>query len=204
MVSVQKPKFAKILPWVLVVTGIIGLVCSLVLTHDQIKIWQDPSYIPACSLNPVVSCGSVINSNQGHIFNIPAPFFGLLLFPVLITLGTVLLAGAQIKRWFWLVIEIGAVVGFLFAIWLFFLSVYRIHALCPFCLVTDVAVYTAAWYITLYNIEKGFIQLPKSTRQAGDFVRRHHIDGLIIWLLLLLIFILHHFWYYYGKHLCYR
>jgi len=201
MITTKKPSFIKALPWVLVIAGIIGIVCSLVLTRDQIEIWQNPNYHAACSLNPVVSCGSVINSKQGHIFDIPAPFFGLLVFPVLVTIGAAILAGARFKRWFWLGLEVGAVGGVVFAIWLFLLSVYRIHALCPFCLATDVAVYTTAWYVTLYNIEHGFIQLPKRAEKIANYARRHHLDLLILWFLLIFIVIMHHFWYYYGKHL---
>lgn len=196
----QKLSFTKSLPWILAVAGIVGVICSLVLTYDHIKIWQNPGYQPACSLNPVVSCGSVINSKQGDLFGIPAPFFGLLVFPVLVTIGVALLAGARLKRWFWLGVESAAACGFLFTIWLFLLSVYRIHALCPFCLMTDVAVSTAVWYITLYNIEQGFIRLPKQTERVNNFVRHHHLDLLLTWFLLVFIFILHHFWYYYGKY----
>jgi uncharacterized membrane protein len=188
----------KALPWILLIAAVIGLVCSLVLTHDQINIWQNPSYQPSCNLNPVVSCGSVIDSKQGHLFGMPAPLFGLIIFPALMTVGVVLLAGAQLKRWLWLVMEVCAGGGFLFAIWLFLVSVFRVHALCPFCLITDVAVYVIAWYITLYNIEQGIIQLPE---RFSAFLRRHHLDILITWLLLIFVFIMQHFWYYYGKHL---
>jgi len=199
--AIQKPSFAKALPWILLIAGVVGIICSIVLTHDQIKIWQDPNYIPSCSLNPVVSCGSVINSKQGHVFDIPAPFFGLIVFPALITIGVVLLAGAKFKRWLWLLMEICAVGGFFFAIWLFLISVFSVHALCPFCLITDVAVYIIAWYMTLYTIEQRFIRLPKRAERISDFLRRHHLDILIAWLLLIAVFILQHFWYYYGKHL---
>lgn len=200
MGGMQKLGFTKALPWILVIAGTIGIVCSLILTRDQIKIWQTPGYQPACNLNPVVSCSSVINSKQGDLFDIPAPFFGLLVFPVLATIGVALWAGARFKRWFWLGMESGAISGFLAAIWLFLLSVYRIHALCPFCLVTDVAIYTAVWYLTLYNIGQGFIRLPKWAERASNFAQEHHLDLLILWFLLVLIFILHHFWYYYGRY----
>lgn len=199
MKSVQRPSFVRTLPWVLIVAGTIGLICSLVLVHDQIEIWRNPSYQPSCSLNPVISCGSVINSNQGHLFGVPAPFFGLMSFPASITVGLVLLAGAQSKRWFWVVMELGAVGGFLFAAWLFLLSVYRVHALCPFCLVTDATVFTIGWYVTLYNLEQNVIPLSQQAKKVGHFIRRHHIDLLVTWFLLTAIFIVHHFWYYYGR-----
>lgn len=201
MMAEKKSNFAKILPWILVVGGIIGIICSLVLTYDQIKIWQNPSYQPACSLNPVVSCGSVIDSKQGDILSIPAPFFGLLVFPALLVVGVAIWAGVQFKRWFWLALETGALGGFAFALWLFLISVYRVRALCPFCLITDVVVYTTTWYVTLATIEQGFMRLPKQLEPVGQFMRRHHVDLLFLWFLIVLAFTLHHFWYYYGKHL---
>lgn len=198
--SKKLPSFVKGLPWVLLIAGIVGLVCSLVLTSDQIKIWQNPGYVPACSLNPVVSCGSVIDSKQGHIFGIPAPFFGLAMFSVIITVGVAILAGARFKRWFWLGLQAAMVGGVAFALWLFWLSMYRIHALCPFCLTTDVAVYATAWYVTLHNIETGIISVPAKLQQAADFIRRHHFDLLIAAYLVIILWILHHFWYYYGQY----
>lgn len=201
MASAKTPNFSKALPLVLVVGSVVGIICSLVLTYDQIRIWQNPSYQPACSLNPVVSCGSVIDSKQGHIFNIPAPFFGLMMFPALLTVGVAMFAGAKFKRWFWLVLEGGVIGGFIFVMWLLLLSLYRIHALCPFCLVTDVVVYSIVWYLTLYSIESNVIRLPTGMERTRLFIRRHHLDILILWLLLLVTFILQHFWYYFGKHL---
>lgn len=194
----KTPSFVKVLPYILVIAGIAGIVCSLILAHDQINIWQNPSYHPACSLNPVVSCGNVINSKQGHVLGFPSSFVGLLTFPVLLTVGVSILAGAQFKRWFWRCLEVGGFGGVGFAIWLFILSVYRVHALCPYCLVVDVVVYITVWYLTLYNLEKGYIKPPK---KLSVFLRRRHLDLIVLWFILLIVFTLHHFWYYYGKHL---
>jgi len=199
----KRPKLTlgKALPFILIIGGIIGIICSLILTYDQIKIWENPNYQPACSLNPVVSCGSVINSKQGDIFGIPSPFFGLLAFPVLITVGVAMLAGARFKRWFWRGLELGAAGGVIWALWLFFVSLYRVHALCPFCLTVDVVVYTLFWYLSLYALQEGHVRLPRRLTGAGTFVRRHHLDILVLWLALIAAFTLKHFWYYYGPKL---
>jgi uncharacterized membrane protein len=201
MTKDKKLSLEKALPWILIIGGIVGIICALVLTYDQIKIWQNPHYQPACSLNPVVSCGSVINSKQGELFGIPGPFFGLITFPVLVTVGAAMLAGARFKRWFWLGLEAGAIGGIGYALWLFLLSMYRVHALCPFCLTVDIAVYTTSWYITLYTLAEGFVKLPRRLTGVGDFARRHHFDILLLWFVILAAWILKHFWYYYGKHL---
>lgn len=194
-------KVERVLPWLLVVGGVLGIAASLFLTYDQIKIWENPHYTPACDLNPIVSCGTVINSKQGDIFGIPGPFFGLLAFPVLTTFGVILLSGVKLKRWLWLGLEAGGVGGVLFALWLFWVSLFRVHALCPFCLSVDVIVYTLFWYITQYNLKVGNIILPGKLTGAGDFVRKHHLDLLILWFLILFAFTLNHFWYYYGQHI---
>ena len=204
--SVQKPakapkSLAKVIPFILVIGGIIGLICSFVLVYDQIKIWENPGYQPVCSLNPVLNCGSVMNSGEGKVFGIPGPFFGLITFSILTTIGMALFAGATFKRWFWLGLQAGALGGFGFGLWLFWLSLYRINALCPFCLTVDTVVAVALWYVTLYNFEQKVISVPKRLQSVPGFMRRHHLDILILWFLLVVAFILHHFWYYYSKHL---
>lgn len=192
-------KIETALPWLLVVGGIIGIICSLVLTYDQIQIWINPHYVPACSLNPLINCATVINSNAGHIFGIPGPFFGLLVFPVLTTVGAAMLAGATFKRWFWIGLELGAIGGVAYALWLFWISLYQIHALCPFCLGVDVVVYTLFWYITQYNLKAKNIVMPRQLRAVEKFVRKYHLDLLILWFLILIAYTLKHFWYYYGR-----
>jgi hypothetical protein len=60
---------------------------------------------------------------------------------------------------------------------------------------------TAFWYVTLYNHDQKYIRLPKGKLQsAHDWVRRHHLDILILWFLIIAGLILKHFWYYYGRY----
>lgn len=196
-----KARFAAVLPWLLVIGGIIGIASSMILVYDQIQIWKNPHFLPTCNLNPIVNCGTVIHSNQGDIFGIPAPFFGLLLFPALLTIGISLFAGATYRRWFWRGLQVGATGGVVFALWLYWLSLYRVHALCPFCLAVDTVVYTAAWYITLYNLSAGNLGNRWQHSRAVQFVLRHHLDVLLLWFVLITVVALKHFWYFFGSHL---
>jgi hypothetical protein len=117
-------------------------------------------------------------------------------------IGAAILAGAKFKRWFWLGLNAGLVFALGFVHWLFFESVYRIHSLCPWCMVVWVVSITSFWYVTLYNIDQKHIRLPKGkTKQIYAWVRRHHLDILILWFLIIAALILKHFWYYYGQHL---
>jgi uncharacterized membrane protein len=194
------PNFVKALPFILIFCGIVGLIMAAVLTYDHNKIALNPNYIPSCNLNPIIACGNVIKSKQASAFGFPNVYIGLTTFPLLVGAGMALLAGAKLKRWYWLLLEAGTVFGVGFIHWLFFETVYRIHALCPYCIGTWIVTITAFWYVTLYNIQAGHIKVPARFKPFTDFLVRHHIDILIVWFLVITALILKHFWYYYGQH----
>ena len=183
------------------VGGVIGLVCSFALTLDEIQLLKNPHYQPSCNLNPIISCGSVMKSAEAHTFGFPNPFIGLAAFAVLITTGVVLLGGAKLKRWYWLGLQAGTFLGVVFVHWLFYHTVYNIHALCPYCMVVWVVVITTFWYVTLYNIQAKHIRLQGRAASVAGFARRHHLDLLLLWFLVIAGLALKHFWYYYGHYI---
>jgi uncharacterized membrane protein len=197
----KKWTLPKSLPYILVIGGIIGYVCAFVIMFDKVKILENPHYIPSCNLNPVISCGSVMQSKQANAFGFPNPFIGLGAFPVVAVIGGAMLAGARFKRWFWLGLNAGLVFALGFVHWLFFQSVYRIHALCPYCIGVWIVCITSFWYVTFYNIDNGHLQLPKNkaAQQTYAWIRHHHLDLLVLWFIIITVLILKHFWYYYGR-----
>lgn len=191
----------KVLPWILLIAGVIGVFCAFTLSQDEIQLIKDPGTHLSCSLDPVVACGNVIGSHQAHTLGVPNPSIGLAAYATVATIGVAILAGAKFKRWFWLLIQTGLVfaVGYLY--WLLYQSVYRIHNLCPYCLVIDLATVTSFWYVTLYNIDQKNIRLPKGRAQTVyGWIRRHHLDILILWFVVIAALVLKHFWYYYGRY----
>lgn len=189
------------LPYILVIGGLVGILCAFALSQDKLKLAMNPGAHLECSLNPVVSCGNTLKSAQGEAFGFPNPFLGLAGYSVVLTIGVVMLAGAKFKRWFWLLIEAGLLFAIGFLAWLFFQSLYNIHILCPYCLAVDAVTIPVFWYVTLYNIDQRNIRLPKGRAQkAYGWVRRHHLDLLILSYLLIIFWIVKHFWYYYGRN----
>lgn len=193
------PDFEKFIAKLLIGGGAIGLVAAFIISYDKLQLLKNPAFQPGCDLNPIISCGTIMGSAQGEAFGFPNPWIGLMAFAVLITIGMGLLAGARFKRWFWIGLQIGTILGLAFVHWLFFQSTYRINALCPYCMVVWVTVITTFWYVTLYNIQAGHIKLPSRLRSSGDFLRRHHLDILLFWLLVLFVLIMTRFWYYFGR-----
>lgn len=199
-ISKSKLTLAKALPWILIISGIIGIIGSFILTYDKLQLSANPNFVPNCNLNPIVSCGSVMSSSEGSVFGFPNSFIGLAAFAVFATIGVAMLAGAKFKRWFWLGLEGGSIFAVLFVHWLFYHSVYVINALCPYCISVWVVVITSFLYITFYNIDVGHITIPKRFQKIYAWKRRHHIDLLVLWLLIIGGLILKHFWYYYGRN----
>jgi uncharacterized membrane protein len=194
------PNFTRALPYILIVTGILGLLFAFLLMYDSIKLLSNPHYNPICNLNPILNCGIVINSKESDVFGFSNPILGIAAFPVLITSGVVMLSGVKLKRWFLLALNAGSFVGVIFMHYLFVESVYHIHAVCPYCFGTWVMTITAFWYLTLYNIQNHNLKISKKYRPVTNFIVKHHADWLVLWLLIIVGLILKHFWYYYGQY----
>jgi uncharacterized membrane protein len=188
----------QVLPWLLIIGSAIGLIAAFIIMFEKLELLQNATYQPSCDLNPIISCGSVMKSAQSHIFGFPNPIIGLIAFPVVITTGVVMLTGVKLKRWYMLGLQLGTVFGLAFVHWLFFQSVYRIGALCPYCIAAWIVTITMFWYTLLYNIRAKHIVLPKQFKRWSDFMQKHHFDILLVWLLIIFVLIMQHFWYYYG------
>ena len=135
--------------------GGVGLVAAAVLLVERFRLADDPAYIPSCSVNPVLSCGSIMESWQAALLGFPNPVIGVAAFPVVITTGMALLSGAVLARWFWQGLQVGVLTGLALVGWRVFQSLYRIGALCPYCMVVWAVVWPIAWYVTLRNLRSG-------------------------------------------------
>lgn len=197
--SKQPWTLERTFPWILTIGGVIGFFASFILTLDKMELLKDPNFVPNCNLSPLVSCSSVIKSQQSALFSFPNSLIGIAGFSVLITLGVLLLSGMKaklIKRWVWLGLQLGTVLGIIFVHWLFYQSVFVIRNLCPYCMVVWVVTITLFWYTTLYNLRTGVIKTPNSLKRPAAFLEKHHGDIIFLWFLLIIGIILNHFWYY--------
>lgn len=194
----SSPQLKDILPYILLIGGIIGAFCAGMLTYEKITLLQNPSSSLACDLNPIIACGSVINTSQASAFGFPNPFIGLFGFGVITTIGAALLAGATFKRWFWLGLQTGVSFGIAFVFWLQYQSLYNIGSLCPFCMVVWAIMIPIFWYTTLYNLKAGHIKTKGVWKKISDFAQKHHGDILLVWYLLVIGLIGYRFWYYWS------
>ncbi|MGV9263197.1 vitamin K epoxide reductase family protein [Kitasatospora sp. NPDC003701] len=182
----------------LLIGGAVGLFASAVLTLDKIRLLKDPSYVPNCNINPIISCGSIMRSDQAEAFGFPNSLLGLVGFAVVVAIGAGLLAGATYRRWFWLGLQAGTVFGIGFVTWLMYQALYRIGALCPYCMVVWATMIPLFWYTTLHNLRSGVIPTPRALRPAVREAARYHWVVPALWYAVIALLILNRFWYYWS------
>lgn len=179
----------------LLIAGVVGLGAAFALTVEKIALLQDPDYVPLCSVNALLSCTSVMTSPQAEAFGFPNPLLGLVGFSVLAATGAALLAGAKVKTWFWVGLQIGLSAAFVFVHWLIVQSIFDIGALCPYCLIVWAVTAPAFWYTTLRNLRSWADARPGTGRQRKIKVLQDvHAVPLTVWYLSVLIIVAITFW----------
>lgn len=177
--------------WVLI-AGLVGLTAAFTLTVEKIEILINPDYVPSCSLNPVLSCGSVMITPQASAFGFPNPLIGIVGFTVVVLTGVLALAKVELPRWYWAGLAAGTLLGTVFVHWLIFQSLYRINALCPYCM--------AVWAVTIPLLVV-VSSIALQPQDGGAIARTLHTwrwSLVAVWFTVLIMLILVHFWSYWS------
>lgn len=176
--------------------GAVGLLASFVLAVEKLRIVEDPSYIPTCSINPVLSCGSVMTTSQAEAFGFPNPLLGIAGFAAVLAIGLVLASGSHLPRWLWRLVLAGLTFATVFVHWLTFQSLYRIEALCPYCMVVWVVTIVSFLYCLLHSLAAGHLPVPAAVRRVVRVAVGYHGVILTVWLAALIALIGEAFWSY--------
>lgn len=184
------------LGWLYLLGGGTGFLASFALMVEEIAKLSNPNYVPSCTVNATVSCGSVMVSPQATAFGFPNPLIGITGFAVVVTVGVVLLSGFRPPRWLWLGMQAGTLFGVGFVHWLIYSTLYDIGALCPYCIVVWIVTIPIFWYTTLHNLTRGYLSM-NGRPVAVDFARFHALL-LTVWYLAIVALVLDEFWYYWS------
>lgn len=186
------------LAWLLLLGGAVGFVAAFVLVVEKIALIRDPDYVPSCSLNPVLSCGSIMETDQAELFGFPNPLIGVAAFAVLMSTGAAVLAGAELARWYWIGLQTGAVLGMTFVVWLISQSLYVIGALCPYCMVVWAVVVPVFLHVTLRNAAAGVFGRRVAGSSALRIAAEWHAAILVGVATLVIVLIGEQFWSYWS------
>jgi uncharacterized membrane protein len=179
-------------PLLLTIGGAIGLLAAAILLIEKIRLIEDPTYVPTCSINPILSCGSVMTTDQAEAFGFPNPIIGVAGFAAVLTTGVALIAGATLRRWYWLGLQAGVTFGIGFVHFLIFQSLYRIGALCPYCMVVWVVTIPLFLFVTLHNARAGHLPGSRALAVVDEY------GGVVLtaWYLVIAGLITKRFWDY--------
>ena len=150
---------SRILRWWLLIAGLVGLYAAADLVLDKLSYYEQLSggQAPAlsCNFNAVVGCGEVINTPQASIFwNLPNPVIGVFAWPVVATLAVLLISGTALRRWHWIGLQVGVLGAIVMVSWLQFETIFRINALCPWCMVTWAVTIPTFWAVSGRNLRR--------------------------------------------------
>ncbi|BBX26422.1 vitamin K epoxide reductase family protein [Mycolicibacterium alvei] len=176
----------------ILIAGVLGLAAALALTVEKIELLIDPSYVPTCSINPVLSCGSVMSTSQAAVFGFPNSLIGVVGFTVTLVTGVMAVAGVRLPRWYWAGLAAGSLLGVVMVHWLIFQSLYRIGALCPYCMVV--------WAVTipLFVVVSAVALRPLHTNGVARIVYQWRWSLVALWFTSLVLLILVRFWEYWS------
>lgn len=177
------------LAWLLTIGGAVGLVAAFTLTYDKFKITADPSFEPSCNFNPLLSCGSIMQTEQASAFGFPNSFMGMIGFSMVLTIGVLLLARVRLPGPVWALFNLGTLAGVVFVHWLIYQSLYQIEKLCPWCMVVWVVTIPIFLYTTVRNLravapDSGLVR----------FLTDWHALVLSLWYLAVVALALVQFW----------
>ncbi|EGD42784.1 putative Membrane protein [Nocardioidaceae bacterium Broad-1] len=180
----------------LLIGGLVGFTAAFVLTLEKITLLSDAGSALSCDLNPILSCGSIMKTEQAEAFGFPNPLIGVAAFPVLAATGAAVLAGARFARWYWLGLQLGVTLGIAFIGWLIFQSLYRIGALCPYCMVVWAVVLPVFWHVTVRNASAGVFGARIAGSRITRWAREWSVLVITVAVLLVIALITEQFWYY--------
>lgn len=168
----------------MLVGALLSLLAALVLSVESFHLLQDPNAELSCSVNAVINCASVMKYEDANIFGWPNSFIGLMTEPIVITVAIAGLAGVRFPRAFMAVAQVGYGLGLIFALWLFFTSLYVIGSLCPWCLLVTATTTLVFFSLLRYNLRENNLYLSKSAhRRAKSWLDKDY-DKLLAALLL--------------------
>lgn len=173
MSDVSDGRRSPVLAIWLIIAGAIGWWAAFSLTLEKFDKLVNPDQAASCDFSILYQCSANLGSWQGSVFGFPNPLLGLACWVAPIVVGAALLAGARFARWFWVLFWCGFLFAFCFVCWLISQSIYDLHTLCPWCMVTWSVTIPSFYVLTLHLLRIGVLPISERARERAN--------GLMAW-----------------------
>lgn len=169
----------KTYPYILMIGSIVGLLASFFLMLDTISLIKNPEADLPCNVNPFISCGNAILSEQGEVFGFPNPLLGIIAFSMLFAIGVMLFSGGRAKKPLWILANLGLLSAMIFVIWFFLESLYDLRSLCLYCMIVWIVTWPLFLYTTIWNFKENHFPENKKMDRILNLVSHNHITVLL-------------------------
>ena len=146
----------------MLIGALLSLLAAFVLSVEAIQLAKNPSAQLSCNVNVILNCATVNNHPTGTLFGFPNSFIGMIAEPIVITVAIAGLMGVKFPRAFMATAQFFYTLGLLFALFLLYVSMFVIGALCPWCLLVTLTTILVWFAITRYNIRENNLFLSKT------------------------------------------
>ncbi|REJ04537.1 hypothetical protein DY023_13915 [Microbacterium bovistercoris] len=157
----------------LIIASVVGWWAAFQLTVEKIVLAENPEADLSCDVSIMLQCGKNLDSWQGSVFGFPNPIIGLTGWMAVLVMGVAVVAGIRFPRWWWGLFGLGIAGAFVFICWLMYQSIYNLHTLCPWCMVT--------WSVVIPTFLATLVHLLRNgtlTRSAGA---QERAGRLMVW-----------------------
>jgi len=141
----------------------------------------------------------VMVTPQASVFGFPNPLLGIVGFTIVVVTGVLAVAKVALPQWYWIGLMVGTLMGAAFVHWLIFQSLYRIGALCPYCMVVWVMT------ISLLVVVASIVFRPMLvSREAGSktgaawMLYQWRWSIAVLWFTAVFLLIMVRFWSYWS------
>ncbi|MDO8336309.1 MAG: vitamin K epoxide reductase family protein [Candidatus Saccharibacteria bacterium] len=124
---------------VMAIFSFFALLAAFQLSVDKVHLLEQPNAKLPCSINVVLNCASVMKTPQASLLGFPNSFLGIIGFSIFLFFAISSLMGAKYTKNVIKLLLAGILGAWIFALWLFFDSLYVIQILCPWCLLTTLS-----------------------------------------------------------------
>lgn len=165
--------------------SLIGLAASFIITWEKVELLKNPKHVTSCSINPLLSCQNVMQSDEASVFGFPNPLLGLIGFSMIFAFAFISFFVKKFPPIIYILLVSGLGFAVSFSTWLFYEAIFDIGAICVYCVAVWLCSYMMFFDMTAFLFSKKF----KNEHIAGW----GWVAGLTGWLILIMI-ILARYW----------
>jgi uncharacterized membrane protein len=178
------------LAFIIIFFGLIGFFASFTLTLDKIEIIKRPDYIPACAINTVFNCGTVMRTKYAEIFGFPNSLMGISGYSLAVITGIFLTQVRKYSKAVTWITFIPTLLGFLISYYWLYLSSQVIGVFCPWCLLSTASSTFIFFAVVTINLqENNFGLKPELAKYFNKKITGGwHFPILILWVVAAIIF----------------